>query len=148
MRCLSVLAFLNVNLGVYYKLDFETNLIFFLSLNLIFTAYVAYKNQFRNQIDFLTWYFKIEKKSSDTWYFKNQVEIDRGYDSFVLQAGWAKLCMKPIFGHKVGIKTSSFLWKVCFSKMLFTGVNQPPRKPGNMNYFFFFFCFFIYVSHQ
>ena len=39
------------------------------------------KNQFRNQMDFLifsTWYFEIEKKSSDTRYFKNQVEIDRG----------------------------------------------------------------------
>ena len=44
------------------KIDFESNLIFFSSLNLIFNAYVAYKNQFRNQIDFLTWYFEIEKK--------------------------------------------------------------------------------------
>ena len=73
-----MLDFWNVNLGVYYKLekkkiDYETNL--------IFTACVAYKNQFWNQIDFLifqTWYFEIEKTLSDTRYFKNQVEIDRG----------------------------------------------------------------------
>ena len=60
---------------------FRIKLDFFSSSNLIFTACVACKNQFRNQIDFLifqTWYFEIEKKSSDTRYFKNQVEIDRG----------------------------------------------------------------------
>ena len=54
-RCLSVLDFWNVNLGVYYKLKkdlFWIKLDFFSSLNLIFTACVACKNQFRNQIDF------------------------------------------------------------------------------------------------
>ena len=35
------------------KFDFKSNLIFFSSSNLIFTACVACKNQFRNQIDFL-----------------------------------------------------------------------------------------------
>ena len=58
---------------------------FFFSSNLIFTACVAYKNQFRNQIDvliFQTWYFEIEKKSSDTRYLKNRVEIDRGFISY------------------------------------------------------------------
>ena len=35
------------------KIYFESNLII-LSLNLIFTVYVAYKNKFRNQIDCLT----------------------------------------------------------------------------------------------
>ena len=34
------------------KIEFKTNLIFFSSLNLISTACVACKNQFRNQIDF------------------------------------------------------------------------------------------------
>ena len=57
-RCLSVLDFWNVNLGVYYKLEkknrFQIKLdFFFSSSNLIFTACVACKNQFRNQIDFL-----------------------------------------------------------------------------------------------
>ena len=63
------------------KYRVQNHLDFFSSSNLIFTACVACKNQFRNQIDFLifqTWYFEIEKNSSDTRYFKNQVEIDRG----------------------------------------------------------------------
>ena len=54
---------------------------FLLSSNLIFTACVACKNQFRNQINFLFFKLdisKLKKKSNDTWYFKNQVEIDRG----------------------------------------------------------------------
>ena len=53
--CLSVLDFWNVNLGVYYKLEkkwISNQIWFFLSSNLIFTACVACKNQFRNQIDF------------------------------------------------------------------------------------------------
>jgi len=75
------------------KNRFRIKLDFFSSLNLIFTAYVAYKNQFRNQIDFLTWYFEIEKKLSDTRYFKNQVEIDRGVLLFVcISAGLVWLC--------------------------------------------------------
>ena len=43
-------------------MDFESNLIFFLSSNLIFTACVACKNPFQNQIDFSNWYLEIEKK--------------------------------------------------------------------------------------
>ena len=57
LRCLSVLDFWNVNLGVYYKIEkknrFRNKLDFLSSSNLIFTACVACKNQFRNQIDFL-----------------------------------------------------------------------------------------------
>ena len=52
-RCLSVLDFWNVNLGVYYKLEkngVRNKLDFLSSSNLIFTACVACKNQFRNQI--------------------------------------------------------------------------------------------------
>jgi len=63
----------------------QNQLDFFSSLNLISTACVACKNQFRNQIDFsvfLTWYFEIEKYSSDTRYLKNRVEIDRGHVYF------------------------------------------------------------------
>ena len=73
------------------KIDLESNLIFFSTSNLIFTACVAYKNQFRNQIDFLifhTWYFEIEKNLSDIQYFKNQVEIDRGCVSCELYQRW------------------------------------------------------------
>ena len=44
------------------KNQFWNKLNFLSSLNLIFTACVACKNQFRNQIDFLIWYFEIEKK--------------------------------------------------------------------------------------
>ena len=82
---MSICDLWNVNLGVYYKLKkknrVRNKLDFLSSSNLIFTACVACKNQFRNQIDvliFWTWYFEIKKKSSDTRYFKNQVEIDRG----------------------------------------------------------------------
>ena len=57
---------------------------------LIFAGYTGSKNQvrtqkkksslFRNRFFFE---FEIEKKSSDTPYFKNQVEIDRGIESYI-----------------------------------------------------------------
>ena len=52
---------------------------------LIFAGYTGSKNQVRTQqkIEFVSksifFEFEIEKKSSDTRYFKIQVEIDRGY---------------------------------------------------------------------
>ena len=53
--------------------------------NLIFTASVACKNQFRNcfEMKLIFWFLNLifqnwKKKSSETRYFKNQVEIDRG----------------------------------------------------------------------
>ena len=52
---------------------------------LIFAGYTGSKNQVRTRkkIEFVLksiffFEFEIEKKSSDTRYFKNQVEIDRG----------------------------------------------------------------------
>ena len=47
---------------------------------------------FRNRFFFE---FEIEKKSSDTRYFKNQVEIDRGYD-------YDYIAMKRKTRYKVG----------------------------------------------
>ena len=52
---------------------------------MIFAGYTGSKNQVRTRqkIEFVLksifFEFEIEKKSSDTRYFKNQVEIDRGY---------------------------------------------------------------------
>ena len=43
--------------------------------------YVSWYTGCLSVLDFLifeTWYFEIEKKLSDTRYFKNQVEIDKG----------------------------------------------------------------------
>ena len=51
-RCLSVLDFWNINLGVYYKLEknrFRNKLNFLSSLNLIFAGYTGSKNQVRTR---------------------------------------------------------------------------------------------------
>ena len=63
------------NFKLEKKNEFETNSIFWSSSNLIFTACVACKNQFRNQIDFLNlifwngkkikWHLIFQKSSGD-----------------------------------------------------------------------------------
>ena len=55
------------------KIDLESNLIFFSSSNLIFTACVAGKNQVRNRQG-----IKFKNQFRETGIFKNQVQIDKG----------------------------------------------------------------------
>ena len=69
------------------KNRFRNKLDFLSSSNLIFAGYTGIKNQVRTRqkIEFVSksffFEFEIEKKSSDTRYFKNQVEIDRGIEN-------------------------------------------------------------------
>ena len=63
------------------KINFESNLIFF-EFELDFYCLCSQQKSISKAnwcFDFLTWYFEIGKKSSDTRYFKNQVEINRGF---------------------------------------------------------------------
>ena len=105
----------------------QNQLDFFSSSNLIFTACVACKNQFRNQIDFLiiqTWYFEIEKNSCDTRYFKNQVEIDRGcvfqmITKLSYQPCWSQRPFWPMWNKTFEcIKNSFEKWKTVWSNLL------------------------------
>ena len=100
LNTVSICAWLNVNLGVTWKkIDFETNSIFCRVRTWFLQATQAVKikfeldkklSLFQNQFLFE---FEIEKKSGDTQYFKNQVEIDRGKVAlrhFLLLLVWKK----------------------------------------------------------
>ena len=64
------------------KIDFKTNWNFFFQFKLDFYCLCSLQNQVRTEMKFShsqTENFEMEKLSSDTWYFKKPVEINRGY---------------------------------------------------------------------